>query len=222
MLSEAECDQISAAVAKAELRSSGEIVTIVAERSDAYHDVALHWAILAMLLTVALVGLLPDPLYDRIVLVAGGWGEVDQRGRQMALLIGSMIIAFLMVRLLLAIRPLRHRLIPKRTAIRRVRRRAVDLFRAAGRGRTTGRTAVLLYLSLAERRAELVVDETIHGRVEQSAWEVAMTTLIEAVREGRAGDGMVAAVGQIGDVLALHCPRSEDDRNELPDRVITL
>ena len=46
--------------------------------------------------------------------------------------------------------------------------------------------------------------------------------LIEAVREGRAGDGMVAAVGQIGDVLALHCPRSEDDRNELPDRVITL
>jgi putative membrane protein len=117
---------------------------------------------------------------------------------------------------------LRNRLIPKRTAIRRVRRRAVDLFRAAGRGRTTGRTAVLLYLSLAERRAELVVDETILARVERSAWEVAMATLIEAVRHGRAGDGMVAAVGQIGDVLAVHCPRSEDDKNELPDRVITL
>ena len=26
----------------------------------------------------------------------------------------------------------------------------------------------------------------------------------------------------IGDVLALHCPRSDDDKNELPDRVITL
>jgi len=222
MLSEAECDQISAAVTAAEKRSAGEIVTIVAERSDAYHDVALHWAILAMLLTVALVALLPDHVYDRIVLLAGGWGEVDQRGRQIALLIGAMILAFLVVRLLLAIRPLRDRLIPKRTAIRRVRRRAVDLFRAAGRGRTTGRTAILLYLSLAERRAELVVDETILARVDQSAWEVAMTTLVEAVRHGRAGDGMVAAVGQIGDVLAIHCPRSDDDKNELPDRVITL
>jgi len=222
MLSEAECDQISAAVTAAEKRSAGEIVTIVAERSDAYHDVALHWAILAMLLTVALVALLPDHVYDRIVLLAGGWGEVDQRGRQIALLIGAMILAFLVVRLLLAIRPLRDRLIPKRTAIRRVRRRAVDLFRAAGRGRTTGRTAILLYLSLAERRAELVVDETILARVDQSAWEVAMTTLVEAVRHGRAGDGMVAAVGQIGDVLAVHCPRSDDDKNELPDRVITL
>jgi putative membrane protein len=222
MLSEAECDQISAAVTAAEKRSAGEIVTIVAERSDAYHDVALHWAILAMLLTVALVALLPDHVYDRIVLLAGGWGEIDQRGRQIALLIGAMILAFLVVRLLLGIRPLRDRLIPKRTAIRRVRRRAVDLFRAAGRGRTTGRTAILLYLSLAERRAELVVDETILARVDQSAWEVAMTTLVEAVRQGRASDGMVAAVDQIGDVLAVHCPRSDDDKNELPDRVITL
>lgn len=222
MLSERECDQISAAVTAAEKRSAGEIVTIVAERSDAYHDVALHWAILGMLLTVAVAGLLPDHLHDRFAHLAGGWGEVDQRGRQMALLIGAMIIAFLLVRGLLAIRPLRDRLIPKRTGIRRVRRRAIDLFRAAGRGRTTGRTAVLLYLSLAERRAELVVDEFILARVEQSAWEVAMTTLIEAVREGRPGDGMVAAIGQIGDVLAIHCPRADDDKNELPDRVITL
>jgi len=33
---------------------------------------------------------------------------------------------------------------------------------------------------------------------------------------------MVAAIGQIGDVLSVYCPRSDDDRNELPDRVITL
>ena len=206
----------------AELRSAGEIVTIVADRSDAYHDVALHWAILAMLLTVAIAGLLPSSSYDQIALVVGGWGEADQRGRMMALLLGAMILAFLIVRGLLALRFLRNRLIPHRTAGRRVRRRAIELFRAVGQGRTTGRTAVLLYLSLAERRAELVVDESIHARVEHSAWTAAMGTLIEAVRHGRAGDGMVAAIGAIGDVLAIHCPRSDDDRNELPDRVITL
>ena len=222
MLSEVECDQISAAVTAAEKRSSGEIVTIVAERSDPYHDVALHWAILAMLLTVAVAGLLPASVYEQIALRAGGWGEADQRGRMIALLLAAMILAFLIVRWLLAFRLFRDRLIPHRAAVRRVRRRAIELFRAAGRGRTAGRTAVLLYLSLAERRAELVVDETIHARVEQSAWAAAMAALIEAVRDGRAGDGMVAAIGAIGDVLAIHCPRSDDDHNELPDRVITL
>ena len=82
----------------------------------------------------------------------------------MALLLGAMILAFLIVRAAAGHSSLAHRLTPKRTAIRRVRRRAVDLFRAAGRGRTTGRIAILLYLSLAERRAELVVDEAIHAR----------------------------------------------------------
>ena len=41
---------VTAAVAKAELSSDGEIVTIVAGRSDAYHDVALHYSVLALLL----------------------------------------------------------------------------------------------------------------------------------------------------------------------------
>jgi putative membrane protein len=222
MLSEADCDRISQAVTAAELKSAGEIVTIVAERSDSYHDVALHWAILAMLLTVAIAGFLPDRAHEALSHWVGGWGEADQRGRLIALLLASMILAFLIVRGLLSVRWLRNHLIPHRTSVRRVRRRAIELFCAVGRGRTTGKTAVLLYLSLAERRAELVVDEGIHGRVDQSSWSAAMDALTAAIRDGRAGDGMVAAVGAIGEVLAIHCPRSDDDRNELPDRVITL
>jgi putative membrane protein len=42
------------------------------------------------------------------------------------------------------------------------------------------------------------------------------------VRKGRPGDGMVAAVERIGQVLAAHFPRSADDTNELPDRLILL
>ena len=44
---------VTQAVAAAELTTNGEIVTVVAGRSDAYHDVALHWAVLAMLLVLA-------------------------------------------------------------------------------------------------------------------------------------------------------------------------
>jgi putative membrane protein len=42
------------------------------------------------------------------------------------------------------------------------------------------------------------------------------------VKEGRPGDGIVAAVGLIGDVLAEHFPKSSEDSNEIPDKLIEL
>ena len=47
---EADHDKVTEAVRAAEAKSAGEIVTIVAARSDSYHDVGLHYAVLAMLL----------------------------------------------------------------------------------------------------------------------------------------------------------------------------
>ncbi|MBN9161020.1 MAG: hypothetical protein J0I07_08660, partial [Myxococcales bacterium] len=49
-MSEADHRIVTDAVAKAELKTDAEIVTIVARRSDAYHDVGLHWSLLFMLL----------------------------------------------------------------------------------------------------------------------------------------------------------------------------
>jgi putative membrane protein len=49
-----------------------------------------------------------------------------------------------------------------------------------------------------------------------------MATLVDAVRDGRPGDGMVAAVGEIGTILAEVLPVSGRDPQELPDRLIQL
>jgi putative membrane protein len=49
-----------------------------------------------------------------------------------------------------------------------------------------------------------------------------MAALVEHVRDGRTGAGMAQAVQQVGAILAEHFPRSEDDTNELPDRLIEL
>ena len=113
--------------------------------------------------------------------------------------------------------------IPAPRATRRVRRRAILLFRLAAENRTRARTGrAALPLSLAERRAEIVADASIAAKVAPETWGEAMAVLIEAVLKGRAGDGMVAAVERIGQVLAEHFPRSADETNELPDRLILL
>jgi putative membrane protein len=209
--------RVTAAVRAAEAGTDGEIVTIVTDLSDAYHDVALHYAVAAVLGIAAVAAIWPGlftPL-DR------GWEEADLARELFAVLI-LQALAFLIVRFALAWSPLRLRLTPAATKARRVRRRAVRYFKVGTEHRTAGREGVLLYLSLAEHRAEIVADEAVHRAVAPERWGEAMAALVDAVRDGRAGDGMAAAVTAIGAVLAEHLPKTAANPNELPDRVIEL
>ena len=214
--------RVTAAVTAAELTTDGEIVTVVAGSSDDYHDVASHWAVLAMLLALAVLATWPGLAESIHARFTGAWDEVASPSSLYLIALILMSPVFLLVRLLMAWRPLRLALTPGPTKERRSRRRAVMLFRTAAEQRTRASTGVLLFLSLAERRAEIIADEAIHSRVTAETWGEVMAVLIEAVREGRAGEGMAAAVTRIGTILAEHFPRSADDTNELPDRVIEL
>ena len=49
-----------------------------------------------------------------------------------------------------------------------------------------------------------------------------MAALIVEVKAGRPGDGIVAAVEGVGEVLREHFPRSDGDANEIPDKLIEL
>jgi putative membrane protein len=221
-LTQADHDLVSAAVAEAEAHTSGEIVTIVARRSDSYHDVGLSWAAAAVFVALALMAAFPAHLRAFLSMLLLDWEHELADWKLLTGLLGLLILKFLVVRYLLAIMPLRMLVTPRATKARRVRRRAILLFRTAAEARTRGRTGVLLYLSLDEHRAELVADRAINGKVGAEVWGDAMAALIAAIRDDRPGEGLAAAVGQIGQVLATHFPRADDDTNELPDRLIEL
>ena len=221
-LTDADREKIAAAVAAAEAKSSGEIITVATPISDAYHDVALHWAVVVMILALAASAWRPDWLqfwYGRLL---GGWHAEPTLNELLTFLMIAAVLKFTVALLILKWMPLRLALTPGATKHRRVRRRAVAIFQAAAAGRTAGKTGVLIYLSIAERRAEIVADEAILKLTDDHIWGEAMHALIEQVREGRAGDGIVASIERVGAVLAEHFPRSADDRNEIPDRLIEL
>lgn len=217
----AEHDRVSAAVLAAEAGTSGEIVTIVSDRSDAYADVGLHYAVLGVLFVPALFAAWPALPLHLIALATGGWGETEPR-ELMLLAFAVMALVFLVVRYGLAYVPLRLALTPRATRRRRVRRRAVELFRVGAEGRTTARTGILIYLSLGERMAEIVADRAIHAKVDDGIWGDAMAAMVDRARAGQIADGMIAAIERVGAVLAEHLPRATDDRNELPDRLIEI
>ena len=93
---------------------------------------------------------------------------------------------------------------------------------AAVARRTAGRTGILIYLSMGEHRAEIVADEAIARLVSAEVWGEAMATLLADVREGRPGEGICAAIEQIGQVLAEHFPKTAINPNEIPDKLIEL
>jgi putative membrane protein len=221
-LSEDDFQRVTAAVAKAERESDGEIVTIVARRSDAYHDVALHYAILAMLLVPAWWAIVPQSWIDWWSGLLLGWNAEMTRPIVMLALFAKLIAAFLVVRLVLAWRPLRMALTPGRTKSRRVHRRAVELFRASCEMKTRGRTGVLIYLSLEERRAEIVADRAIAEKVEGEVWGEAMAVLVDEVKQGRPAEGLALAVEKVGAVLAPILPPTLGNPDELPNRLIML
>jgi putative membrane protein len=132
------------------------------------------------------------------------------------------VFKFSVALLILRWMPLRLALTPAATKHRRVRRRAIAMFKAAAERRTVGRTGVLIYLSMAERRAEIVADEAITKVTTPETWGEAMTALLIDVRQSRYGDGIVAAIERVGAVLSEHFPRSSADTNEIPDKLIEL
>jgi putative membrane protein len=221
-LTDADHQKVSAAIAAAEATTDGEIIAIATPLSDRYHDVGLHWALVPLFAVLAWAAWTPSSLVWWYDFLFGGWQPQPTMSDLLTLLMFFAALKFTIALLILKWMPLRLLLTPGATKHRRVRRRAVAIFQAAAAGRTQDRTGVLIYLSMGERRAEIVADEAITKVTTPETWGEAMATLLADVRDGRPGDGICAAIQQIGIVLAEHFPKTADNPNEMPDKLIEL
>ncbi|MFC3097438.1 TPM domain-containing protein [Alteraurantiacibacter palmitatis] len=214
---------VSDAVAAAESATSGEIVTVVAQASDGYTDVALVWAIAIAFTAMSVFAVIPDfytGLWDAVF--HAGWAGQWTHGEVLTLAIGFGLLTFAGVMALMLWRPLRMALVPAPVKRLRVRRAAVRHFKVGAERRTHGRTGVLIYLSMDEHRAEIVADDAIAAIVSADVWGVAMADMLAEIRKGCVAEGIAAGVRDVGAVLAEHFPRDGNDVNELPDRLIVL
>lgn len=213
---------VSDAVAEAENHTSGEIVTVLADRSDGYSDVALWWAAGAAFTAMSIFALWPDLFLAKLDWLMGGWSHDWTTGEVLSLAIGFGLMKFLGVWLFLLWDPLKFLLIPGPAKSARVHEQAIKHFKVGAERRTHGRTGVLIYLSMREHRAEIVADEPIAEKVPAEVWGEAMADMLREIKQGRIAEGMAAGVRDVGKVLAEHFPRAEDDQNELPDRLIEV
>jgi putative membrane protein len=213
---------VSAAVTEAESATSGEIVTVLAEMSDGYTDVALLWATGAAFTAMSVFAAFPRPFLDAWDATFADWGHQWTTGELATMVIGLGLLKFLGVMLVQQWQPLKFALIPGPVRTIRVHNQAVRQFKVGAERRTTGRTGVLIYLSMREHRAEIVADESIAAKVHAEVWGEAMGDMLVHIRQGRVAEGLAVGIRDVGHVLAEHFPRGADDVNELPDRLIEV
>jgi putative membrane protein len=221
-LSEEEHRMVSAAVARAESSSDGEIVTIVTDLSDHYQDIASRWAAAMALLFLIALPITPGFWRDAMDLLSSGWSQDYSPAAFLTAIAATAVFIYFVATLMLENMSLRLALTPKSVKEDRARARAIDLFRVGTESRTDGRTGILIFLSTMEHRAEIVADSAIAEVVAPEEWAEAMGAMIDEVKQGRTGAGMVAAVDRVGTILAKHFPKSDGNPNELPDRLIEL
>ncbi len=207
-LSHSQRQQVTLAIKKAELLTSGEIIVIAARQSDDYLHVPIH---IAAGVALAVPFIMPwasrfftwavTPLY---------WVFVVQ------------LLTFIVVALLLSLSPLRYWVTPKKLMNKCTHRNAATQFLAVNAHGTGGRTGVLVFVSLLERYCEIIGDTAIAQKVNQQTWQKIIDEMLPALRDGRLTDALVLAIDRCGHVLAQHFPPGSENPNELPDHFIVL
>ena len=191
------------AVRSAERRTPGEIVLMVVRACDEYGSAG--WRLGVALAVAAFCGLhaFAQPLPWWFYLLAQLAGLLLGHG-------------------LARLDPLRRGLLGPRLAEERVHERARRAFLENGLTRTHGRTGILIFVALLERRVVVLADEGIHSALDPNErWEQVVALAVEGLRRGQALQGLEAAIHRCGEILVHHFPVSpERNTDELPNAVV--
>lgn len=115
--------------------------------------------------------------------------------------------------------PLRRLLSSHALMERSVRTEARAAFVELGVSRTKGRCGLLVFVSMLERRVEVVTDIGIDQEALGRPWRTVLDKLNHAIQRDVRIDAFVAALGALGPILAASLPRANDDMDELPNEV---
>jgi len=93
---------------------------------------------------------------------------------------------------------------------------AAAMFYEAGIANTSAENGLLIYLSLLERQMEVIADRGILKAIPALEWNHAVFELKNVAQDADA-DKLIAALREVGTLLAEHMPASGENPNELAD-----
>ena len=197
-IDKAACDSLAGCVAEIEKHTDAELVIVVRARSGSYaHADYLAGALLAF---CGLLFLLFSPIVFHQI-----WVVIDVA---LLFVLGAFVSA--------KTRAIRRLFTTNKFRERAVRSGAAAMFYEAGIANTKSELGVLVYLSLLERRLELIADRGVLQVVPSLEWNESLFELHEAGKEDDL-QSLMKALRLLGALLAAYLPATGENPNELPD-----
>jgi putative membrane protein len=195
-------ERIRRAVVAAESNTAGEIVPMIVISSARYTEIELLGLIAGLFVGMTVEAICSDP-----------WGSPYF---QLWPVIGA-LTGFLLCR----ISTLKRFLASKSRVSEAVHTLALASFTDQGLHHTRDHTGILILISLLEHRVEVLADRGINQKVGAGTWEEIVHIITAGIKSGQACDAFCQAIERCGAILAEHFPRAADDRDELPNRLVT-
>jgi len=199
---EPEQARIREAVNAAESKTAGEIVPMLVTSSARYTEVELLGTIIGLFAGMMAEWFWSDP-----------WGS---HFFNLWPVIGA-TTGFLVCRV-----PQIKRLLASKSRITdAVHTLALASFTEHGLHYTRDHTGILILVSLLEHRVEVLADRGINAKVETGTWQEIVKILTDGLKTNHPCDAYCKAIERCGEILASHFPRQRDDKDELPNRLVT-
>lgn len=203
LLSEADLSEIEEQVRRQESKTSGEIVTVIVQRSTPLGFLG-WWIGLSFILIYFVL---------ELQLSADWWIRPWQH---YLILVGFIGLGHLLARF----SRFQRAFLPLKDQTLSVERRAeLELYHSKVT-KTKYRTAILVFISVMERRAVILGDVGIAQKIPPETWDKIVKSLVEHKKQGNLKGGLLAAIEQSGALLSQHFPIEAGDENELKDAVI--
>jgi putative membrane protein len=218
LFNEEQRQQVEQAVHTAEGITSCEIVPVVATSSGRYdrpEDIVGLW--LAAIAAALVWYLLPRTLNE-----SGTWEGPSPLLQVPIILLAVVGSFFLGVVLATHTAWLRRLFTPRQQMLTEVSSRARETFFDKRIHHTQEATGLLIYLSLFERLAVVLGDETVMETVGQDFLDNLCGQLTAGMREGHPTEALCSVIATAGEKMSDPLPRGDQDSNELHDTLVLL
>lgn len=206
-------NQIEKAINKAEKNTSAEIFAVLAEKSDDYRFIGYaffgFWIFL-------------------ISLLMGFWFDFGMEGWAFEPLliyqfVGLQLLAFISGVILIRSFPKIGAMIaPVYICHQRAHNNAVNQFFAHGIHNTEGRTGALIFVSLDERYAEIIVDKAIEEKFGHDVFIEQIQKLTELCAKDQIALGYVQTIEFLENLLSESFPPEDKHLNELENKLVII
>lgn len=196
-------NKIESKINEVEKSTSGEIMVAFLSKSDSYESANLKGALLIGFLVPIILFLFHFEFSHPLLIL---WSQVP------GIFLGYFLFEI----------PILKRIFLSKNKIEEeTNQLALQMFFQHGLHSTKNRSAILIFISILEKKSILLADIGIHEKIQEGTWDNLLKPLNRQLKSKNHIQGIIEILDSCGDLLKKNFPKNSSDQNELKNQLLT-